>query len=108
MHKTPKSVTTRTGLGIDEIIGDRREQVLELARRHGVTNVRVFGSVAQHAATPESDVDLLVDGLEHTAWGGGRLLIELEALLQRPVDLVSEADLHDLIRDRIVEEAIPL
>ena len=108
MRSARKTVTARTGLGVEEIIGDQREQVLQLARQHGVTNVRVFGSVAHHAATPESDVDFLVDGLENAAWGGGRLLIELQELLQRPVDLVSEGDLHDLIRDKIVEEAIPL
>jgi predicted nucleotidyltransferase len=108
MPSAQKTLTTKTGLGIEEIIGDRREQVLQLARRHGVRNVRVFGSVAYHAATPESDVDFLVDGLENAAWGGGRLLIELQDLLQRPVDLVTEGDLHDLIRDKIVDEAIPL
>ena len=98
----------RTGLGISEIIGDKRERVLELARRHHVSNVRVFGSVARGEATPDSDVDLLVDGLENAARGGGRLLIELESLLERDVDLVSEGDLHPLLRDAVVEEARPL
>lgn len=50
--------TTKTGLGIDDIIGDKREAVLELARKHGGFNVRVFGSVARGEARPDSDVDL--------------------------------------------------
>jgi hypothetical protein len=95
-------------LGIAEVIGQQREQVLQLAKSHGVYNVRVFGSVARGEAHAESDVDLLVDGLENASWGGGRLLIELETLLGRRVDLVSEQDLHRLIRDEIKREAVPL
>ena len=39
----------------------KREQILRLARRHGVTRVRVFGSMARGDAGPQSDVDLLID-----------------------------------------------
>lgn len=98
----------RTGLGIEDIIGEKRERVLQLARQQGVSNVRVFGSVARGQAAADSDVDFLVDGLENAAWGGGRLLIELEELLQRPVDLVSEGDLHPHIRRKVLQEAVPL
>ena len=99
---------TKTGVGIAEIIGAKREQILQLARQQGVSNVRVFGSVARGEAAPDSDIDLLVDGLENAAWGGGRLLMELETLLGREVDLVSEGDLHRLMRARVLKEAIPL
>lgn len=101
-------MTTKTGLGIQEIIGDKREQTLQLAHQHGVYNVRVFGSVAHGEATLDSDIDFLVDGLENAAWGGGRLLMELQALLGRQVDLVSESDLHRLIRDGVFKEAVML
>ena len=101
-------MTTKTGLGVEDIIGDRREQILKLAQQHGVSNVRVFGSVVRGEATPDSDLDLLVDGLENAAWGGGRLLMDLQTLLGRRVDLVSEGDLHRLIRDRVLDEAQPL
>jgi predicted nucleotidyltransferase len=99
---------SKTGLGIKDVIGDRREDVLHLAQSHGAYNVRVFGSVARGEARPDSDVDLLVDGLENSAWGGGRLLIDLQDLLGRRVDLVSAGDLHRLIRDRILKQAVPL
>jgi predicted nucleotidyltransferase len=95
-------------IGIAEVIGGNREQVLDLARKDGVFNVRVFGSVARGEATSDSDIDLLVDGLENAAWGGGGLLMELQALLGRQVDLVSEGDLHRLMRDHVLKEAIPL
>ncbi len=98
----------KPGIGIAQIIGKKREQVLQVAAKQGVYNVRVFGSVARGEATPESDVDFLVDGLENAAWGGGRLLMELQAVLGRNVDLVSEQDLHPLMRDSILKEAIPL
>jgi predicted nucleotidyltransferase len=97
-----------TGLGIQDVIGDRRADVLHLAESHGAYNVRVFGSVARGEARPDSDIDLLVDGLENSAWGGGRLLMDLQDLLGRRVDLVSAGDLHQLIRDRILKEAVPL
>lgn len=96
------------GLGIPEIIGAKREQVLKLMQAQGVYNVRVFGSVAHGEATPESDIDFLVDGLENAAWGGGRLLMELQALLGRSVDLVSEGDMHRLMREAVVKEAVSL
>lgn len=98
----------KSGLGIDAIIGDKRDRILALAERNGVSNVRVFGSVARGEASADSDIDFLVDGLENAPWGGGRLLVDLETLLGRRVDLVSEGDLHRLIRDDVVNEAVPL
>jgi predicted nucleotidyltransferase len=100
---------TRIGsAGIPEIIGEKREQVLALARQQGVSNVRVFGSVARGEATAESDIDFLVDGLENSVWGGGRLLMDLQKMFGRQVDLVSLNDLHPLIREQVLAEAIPL
>jgi predicted nucleotidyltransferase len=90
------------------VINEKREEILRLTRKYGVTNVRVFGSAARGETRPDSDIDFLVDGLESCAWGGGRLLIELQELSGRPVDLVSEQDLHRLIRAQILREAIPL
>ena len=49
------------GLGINEIIGDKRAAIISVARKYGASNVRVFGSVARGEATEASDVDLLVD-----------------------------------------------
>ena len=47
------------GLGITEIIGDKREQILLLAEQYGANNMRIFGSVLRGEATETSDVDLL-------------------------------------------------
>jgi len=92
-----------------ELIRARREDILRLAARHGATNVRVFGSVARGEAGPQSDLDLLVDvGAVHSPWFPAGLMADLELLLGRRVDVVTERALHWYIRDRILREAIPL
>jgi uncharacterized protein len=91
------------------LIRTKREQILRLARRHGVTEVRVFGSMARGDAGPQSDVDLLVDvGPDPSPWFPGGLVAELEELLGRRVQVVTERGLDDLLRDRVLEEAVPL
>ena len=88
----------------------KREVILQIARRHGATNVRVFGSVARNEAESDSDVDILIDVVDrsHFEWGGGGLLMDLQDLLGCQVDLVTPGDLHWYIRDRILEEAVAL
>ena len=51
-----------------ELIREKREEIHRIAARHGVTGIRVFGSVARDEAGPESDVDFLVEVLRHTPW----------------------------------------
>ncbi|MEA2339119.1 MAG: uncharacterized protein QOE82_3126 [Thermoanaerobaculia bacterium] len=92
-----------------DLVQKNREQILRLARRHGVTDVRIFGSMARGDAGPRSDVDLLVEvGAEPSAWFPGGLVAELEELLGRRVQVITERGLDDLLRDRVIEEAIPL
>jgi hypothetical protein len=81
----------------------------ELAAKHGVADVRVFGSMARGDATDASDVDLLVRPLPGTTLLDlGGLLMEAQALLGRRVEVVSERALHASIRERILAEAQPL
>ena len=91
------------------LVNAQREQILRLARKHGVTRVRVFGSMARGDAGPSSDVDLLVEvGSEPSPWFPGGLVAELEELLGRRVQVVTERGLDELLRDRVLEEAVPL
>ncbi len=82
---------------------------MRVAARHGARNVRLFGSVARGEAGEKSDIDLLVEFepgrslLDHAG-----LMVELEELLGRKVDVVSEQSLYWLIRRRILKEARPL
>ncbi len=103
-------MVTKPGLGIDEIISNKREEILRLAAKHGASNVRVFGSVARGEANSDSDVDILVtwDYERMSSWGGVELDTELEALLGRKVDVVSDKGLFWYIRDRVLSEAIPV
>ena len=92
-----------------EAIQSHREQILRLAHRHGVTGVRVFGSMARGDAGPQSDVDFLIEvGPEPSAWFPGGFVVELQELLGRPVQVVTERGLDDLLRDRVLAEAVPL
>jgi predicted nucleotidyltransferase len=96
-------------MGIDELLKSKREQILRIAAKHGARNVRVFGSVAHGEAGPESDVDLLVDvGPDPSPFFPGGLLADLEELLGRRVDVLTENALHWYIRERILREARPL
>jgi hypothetical protein len=84
--------TQTIGLGIAEIIGDKRAAILQLAEEHGAYNVRVFGSVARGEARPDSDVDLLIsvrEGVSIFRLVG--LWLALKELLGREVDLVDDS-----------------
>jgi predicted nucleotidyltransferase len=96
-------------MGMGGRVHEKREQILQIAARHGAYNVRVFGSTARGETDPESDVDLLVDvGPTHSRWFPAGLILDLEELLGREVDVVTEDALHWYIRDRILEEAVPI
>ena len=88
---------------------DQARKIVRLARQHGVTAVRVFGSMARGDAGPNSDVDLLVDvGPHPSAWFPGGLVADLEQLLGRRVQVVTERGLDELLSDRVRAEAVPL
>ena len=94
---------------IKTISEETRREILRIARRHGVTEVRVFGSVARGDATAESDIDLLVEvGGPTTPWVPGGLVAELEELTGRRVDVVEAESLRESLHDRILREAVPL
>lgn len=92
-----------------DLVKSRRDEILSVARRHGVTRVRVFGSMARGDAGPTSDLDLLVDvGPRTSPWFPGGLVAELESMLGRSVQVVTERGLDQLLRDRVLQEAVPL
>ena len=92
-----------------DLLRARRDDVLETAQRHGVTSVRVFGSVARGEESTDSDVDLLVTtGPRVSSWFPAGLIRDLEQLLGRHIDVVTEAGLNPLIRDEVLAEAVTL
>jgi predicted nucleotidyltransferase len=94
------------------LIEAHRAELLALARKRGITSVRIFGSMSRgdgSDASDGSDVDLLVTltpGTSGLALGG--LLLDAQELLGRRVDVVTEASLHPALRDRVVSSAVPL
>ena len=88
------------------LIERHRTEILALAERHGVRDLRVFGSMARGDATDASDVDLLVTlPPDRTGLALGGLLADVQELLQRRVDVVTERGLHPALRVRVLQEA---
>jgi predicted nucleotidyltransferase len=86
-----------------------REQVLAIAHRYGLQNLRVFGSAARGTLTAESDVDLLAEFPEDfTLFRQSAAERELAEILGRKVDLVSVNGLRSRIREGIIREAVCL
>ncbi|MDM8558387.1 nucleotidyltransferase family protein [Candidatus Parabeggiatoa sp. HSG14] len=87
----------------------KRCKIIELAKRHGANNIRIFGSVARGEANAESDIDFLVNMnankglLEKIA-----LIQDLETFLNKKIDVVTEKSLHWYIRERVIKEAVSL
>ena len=93
-----------------EILSATRMQVLDIARKHGVKSLRVFGSVARGEDSNGSDFDFLIleYGPERTPWFPGGFVSDLENLLGRPVDVAFEDSLHPIMREQILLESRPI
>ncbi len=93
----------------NELLHEKREDILRIASKRGASNIRVFGSVARGEADSKSDIDLLVD-LEpgRSIFDLGGLLMDLQDLLGHKVDVVTVRGLRERIRERVLNEAIPL
>ncbi|WP_234994252.1 nucleotidyltransferase family protein [Kytococcus aerolatus] len=94
LHTTPGRALAR-----------HRSELIALLARHGMTNPRVFGSVARREDVPGSDLDVLVDVTPQID------LLDLidaaeeaEALLEVPVELVASRALrpgHEILRTAV-------
>ena len=92
-----------------ELLQQKRDDIRRIATKHGAYNLRVFGSVARGEARPDSDIDLLIEkGPTTSSWFPAGLVLELEEMLGRRVEIVTETALNPYLRDRVLSEAIPL
>ncbi|MGA2726029.1 MAG: nucleotidyltransferase family protein [Bryobacteraceae bacterium] len=94
---------------LQEVRTTRRDEILRVVARRGARNIRVFGSVARGENDAASDIDFLVDlEPDRSLFDLSGLLIDLEAVLQTQVDVVTERGLRARIRERVLREAVPL
>lgn len=94
---------------LNDPLKSRREEILQIAAKHGAHNVHVFGSVGRGEADSQSDIDLMVEFKRGTTLPGpAELEQELKELLDVKVDVVSERGLRERVRDRVLSEAIAL
>lgn len=94
---------------IKQLLHERQMDIQKVAAKHGAFNLRVFGSVVRGEEAEDSDIDFLVDtGQKTSPWFPGGLILELEEMLERPIEIVTEKGLNSLIRNQVMKEAIPL
>ena len=96
-------------MSTEDLVKDKREDILRIAARHGAHNVRIFGSAARREAGPGSDLDILVD------MKPGRTLLDLiaieqdlEDLLGRKVDVLTEGAISPYMREGVLRDAVLL
>lgn len=94
---------------LEQLILGKRDEIQRIASKHGAYNIRVFGSMARGDAGPESDIDLLIDvGPTTSSWFPAGLVLDLESLLGRRVQVVTEKALNPELREHVLREAVPL
>jgi predicted nucleotidyltransferase len=92
-----------------EAVVKYREALLDIARRHGVSNVRLFGSTSRGEDAEGSDIDLLVDPSADTSLLDlARIKLEAEDLTGIPFDIRTPLSLSRRFRDSVLRDAIPL
>jgi len=91
------------------LLKERRQEIIDIAAKHGVYNVRVFGSVVRNEDRPDSDIDLLVSrGEKVSSWFPAGLILELEKELGRNIDVVTDKGLNPRLREHVLRDAVAL
>jgi predicted nucleotidyltransferase len=86
-----------------------RQQLPALAERYAIRSLGVFGSYVRSTATPDSDLDVLVEfAMPPTLFEFVRLQRQLSELTGVQVDLVMKKTLKPHIRGRILAEVVPI
>ena len=90
-------------------VREHRQALLDLAAAYGVTDVRVFGSVARGVETAQSDVDLLVHlPRDIGLLGVARLEQAFSEELDAPVEVVPDEGLKSGVFLEVQRDAVPL
>lgn len=103
-------MTMDTASGLLERVRALRPAIDEIGRRYGVSNIRVFGSVARGESTAESDLDMLVDiEPDRSLLDLSGFYLDVKELLGVDIDVVTDGDhLQQRFRDRVLRDAVAL
>jgi uncharacterized protein len=108
IRRQPRRLSRLSG-PVGQRVRRRRQDLIAAAAAHGVTNLRVFGSVGRGTDRPDSDLDLLADlPPDMGLLGLGRVQAELEAIVGSRVDLVPAGDLKPGVRARARRDLVAL
>ncbi|MBC8277766.1 MAG: nucleotidyltransferase family protein [FCB group bacterium] len=92
-----------------EILKAKRTEVLRIAEKYDVRNLRIFGSIARGEDDEKSDIDLLVElPPKFTLLKYAALIRELEEELSCKVDMVSQTAVKPRMKQSVFNEAVPL
>jgi hypothetical protein len=91
------------------VLESNRAAIRDIAARHRVRSVRVFGSVVRGTDTDGSDLDFLVEPTEQTTLLDiGKIQFELSELLGIDVDVLTPGALPAILRKKVLAEAQPV
>ena len=94
---------------INQLVREKREAIQQIAARHGAYNIRLFGSTVRGDDTAKSDIDLLEEtGPETSSWFPAGLVLDLQDILGRRVEVVTEKAINPAIRENVLREAKPI
>ena len=96
-------------MNIEQLLCEKRDEIRTIAAKHGACSIRIFGSAVRGEAGPDSDIDFLIDaGPTTSSWFPAGLILDLEEILGRRVEVVTTKALNPYIRDHVLREAILL
>jgi len=92
---------------LQEFRNSYKSQIIDLAKKYGAHNVRVFGSLARGEMQSNSDIDFLVEFEgQRSLFDQGGLLMDLQDLLNCKVDIVDEQAMSPRFREQVLKEAV--
>ena len=87
---------------------DIKELVEPVAQRYGVEAINLFGSYAKGTASAQSDIDFRIDKGDVRGIKYSTLLLDLEDVLGKSIDLVTSASLDEDFKKRIEDEEVQI
>lgn len=90
----------------EDVLAILRKHKPELQRKYPLSSIELFGSYARNEQNPESDVDVIVEFSEPVGIEFVDLLIELEAILGKPVDLITKKSIRPKLKPFIEPDLI--